>query len=69
MIEKLCLTLYFASIKLRHCLLSHVVYVMTQTDVVKYMLSQLMVKGRIGKWSVALLEFDLIYVLQKAVKS
>lgn len=54
--------------KLRHYLLSHVVYIVAQTDVVKYMLSQPMVKGRIRKWSLALLEFDLDYVSQKAKK-
>lgn len=63
MIEKLCLALYFTSVNLRHYLLSHVVYIMAQTDVVKYMLSWPIVKGKIGKWSLALLEFNLVYVL------
>lgn len=68
MIEKLCLALYITSMKLRHNLLSHVLYIMAQTDVVKYMLSRPMVKGKIGKWSLTLLEFDLVYVSQKVVK-
>ena len=38
-IEKLCLTLYFACIKLRHYLIKSQVYVVSQTDLMKYMLS------------------------------
>lgn len=49
MIEKLCLALYFISMKLRHYLLSYVVYIVAQTNIVKYMLSRPMVKGRIGE--------------------
>lgn len=44
MIEKLCLVLYFSSVKLRHYLVSHIVYVIAQTNVVKYMLLQPIVK-------------------------
>lgn len=38
-IEKLCLTLYFTVIKLRHYLLSNTVYLIARTDIIKYMLS------------------------------
>jgi hypothetical protein len=37
-------------------------------DVVKYMLSLPILKGRIGKWILALSEFDLTYQLAKAIK-
>ena len=59
MIEKLCLVLYFTATKLRHYMLSHLTYIIAQTDVVKYMLS---------RWSLALVEFHLVYVPQKAIK-
>jgi hypothetical protein len=36
-IEKLCLSLYYACIKLRHYLLSSTCYVACQTDIIKYM--------------------------------
>ncbi|KAH7861119.1 hypothetical protein Vadar_021859 [Vaccinium darrowii] len=38
------------------------------TDVMKYMLSQPILSGRIGKWIVSLIEFSLEYVPQKSVK-
>ncbi|XP_068307484.1 uncharacterized protein [Pyrus communis] len=54
--------------KLQHYMLPSVTQVITQTDVIRYMLTRLIVKGRIGKWIMALSEFSLQYVPQKAVK-
>ena len=68
MIEKLCLVLYFTVTKLRHYMLSYVTYIIARTDVVKYMLSRPILRGRMGKWSLALVEFHLVYVPQKAIK-
>ncbi|GLU07027.1 hypothetical protein SLE2022_240070 [Rubroshorea leprosula] len=67
-VEKLCLALFFAAIKLRHYLLYSEVYVISKTDVIKYMLSRPLLRGRIGKWVLALSEFNLKYMPQKAVK-
>jgi hypothetical protein len=67
-IKKLCLCLYFSCIKLRHYLLSAECTVICKYDVVKYMLSMSILSGRIGKWILALSEFDLRYELAKAVK-
>ena len=67
-IEKLCLCLYFSCIKLRHYLLSAECTVICKDDVVKYMLSMLILSGRIGKWILSLSEFNLCYELAKAVK-
>ncbi|XP_062013814.1 uncharacterized protein LOC133730196 [Rosa rugosa] len=66
--EKLCLTLYFSACKLRHYMLSFTTCIIAQTDLVKYMLSRPILQGRIGKWVLALSEFSLQYVPQKAVK-
>nr|XP_025678964.1 uncharacterized protein LOC112778912 [Arachis hypogaea] len=44
------------------------VKVIAQTDLVKYMLSFSMLRGRLEKWMLALTEFDLQYVPAKAVK-
>ncbi|XP_058211507.1 uncharacterized protein LOC131323676 [Rhododendron vialii] len=66
-IEKFCLALYFATIKLRHYMLPVVVYIMSQTDLIKYLLSRPIMRGRIGKWSLALMEFNFRYIPQKAV--
>jgi len=48
-IEKLCLCLYFSSIKLRHYLLSAECTVICKDGVVWYMLSMPIMNGRIGK--------------------
>jgi len=67
-IEKLCLCLYFSCIKSRHYLLSAECTVICKDDVVRYMLSMPIMSGRIGKWILALSEFDLHYESAKAVK-
>ena len=38
------------------------------SDVIKHMLSALVLKGRLGKWMFALSEFDIRYQPAKAVK-
>ena len=67
-IEKLCLALYFACTKLRHYLIKSQVYVVSQIDLMKYMLSRPLITGRVGKWSLALSEFTLVYFPHKLVK-
>jgi len=42
--------------------------IICKDDVVRYMLSMLILSGRIGKWILALSEFDLRYELAKAIK-
>ncbi|KAM1748566.1 hypothetical protein ACFX1Q_010218 [Malus domestica] len=49
-------------------MLPSVTQVIAQIDVIRYMLTQPIVKGRIGKWTMALSAFSLQYVPQKAVK-
>jgi hypothetical protein len=67
-IEKLCLYLFFTYMKLRHILLFAEIIVICKSDVIKHMLSALVLKGRLGKWMFALLEFDIWYQPTKAVK-
>ena len=67
-IEKLCLCLYFSCTKLRHYLLPAECTVVSKADVIKHMLSMPILNGRMGKWILALSEFDLRYELAKAVK-
>ena len=61
-VEKLCLTVFFTASKLRHYMLPSVTQVIAQTDVIWYMLTRPIVKGRIGKWTMALSELSLQYV-------
>ena len=67
-IEKLCLALYFFYLKLEYYLIPSEVCVISQTDVIKYMLSSPMLYGCFGKWILALAEFALHYVPAKTVK-
>ncbi|CAL8992893.1 unnamed protein product [Prunus brigantina] len=67
-IEKLCLALYFAATKLRHYMLPSTVHIIAKTDLIKYMLTRPIIRGRIGKWTMALAEFTFRYMPQLAVK-
>ncbi|KAM1034726.1 hypothetical protein ACFX2A_038968 [Malus domestica] len=49
-------------------MLPTVTQVIAHTDVICYMLTRPIVRGRIGKWTMALSKFSLQYVPQKAVK-
>jgi hypothetical protein len=67
-IEKLCLSLFYACSKLRHYLLSSTCIVAYQADVIKHMLQQLILSGKIEKWAYALIEYDLAYESLKSIK-
>jgi hypothetical protein len=67
-IENLCLCLFFTCMKLCHILLSAEIIVICKSDVIKHMLSALVLKGRLGKWMFALSEFDIRYQPTKTVK-
>jgi hypothetical protein len=67
-IEKLCLSLFYACSKLRHYLLSSTCVIAGQADVIKHMLQQPILSGRIEKWAYALIEYDLAYESLKSIK-
>jgi len=67
-IEKLCLALYFAATKLHHYMLPSIVQIISKTDLIKYMLTRPIIRGRIRKWTMALFEFTFQYVAQRSVK-
>jgi hypothetical protein len=67
-VERLCLCLYFSYAKLRHYLLSAECTVVCKDNVVRYILSLPILKGRIRKWILALMEFDLHYESAKPVE-
>lgn len=53
--EKLCLALYAAAIKLRHYLLVTTVQIVSKVNLVRYLLHRPHLNGRLGKWALALL--------------
>jgi hypothetical protein len=67
-IEKLCLCLFYACTKCGCYLLSSHCTVSGQADVIKYMLHNPIMSGRIGKWAYALIEYDLAYEPLKSMK-
>jgi ribonuclease HI len=67
-IEKLCLALVFALKKMRHYVLEHQIELIARSDPVKYVLNKPALMDRLGKWAMSLMEFDITYVPQKAIK-
>jgi hypothetical protein len=66
--EKLCLCVYYSCTKFRHYLLNVECVVYLKFDVIKHMLSMPILNGRIGKWILALSEFELKFESIKAIK-
>jgi hypothetical protein len=60
--------LFYASSKLRDYLLASTYVVVCQADVIKHMLQQPILSGRIGKWACALIEYNLAYEPLKSMK-
>jgi hypothetical protein len=67
-IEKLFLSLFYACFKLWHYLLSSTCVVMCQVDVIRHILQQLILSGRIEKWAYTLTEYDLAYEPLKSMR-
>jgi hypothetical protein len=67
-IEKLCLALVFSLKKLRHYMLAHPIQLIARADPVRYVLNQPALMGCLGKWAIIMMEFDITYVPQKAIK-
>jgi len=47
---------------------AHTVQVVSKADPIKYILSRPILNERLAKWAVILKQYDLVYVLQRAVK-
>jgi len=58
----------FARQKLRHYMQAHTALVISKANPIKYILSRPILSGRLVKWAVILTQYDLVYVLQKAIK-
>jgi hypothetical protein len=67
-LEKFCFLLYYACTKLRHYLLATTCIVACQTNVIKHMLHRLIIRGRLGKWAYALIEYNLVFESLKTMK-
>src|SRR6516165_10548696 len=67
-IEKTCLALFFAVDKLKHYMHAHTIHLVAKADPIKYILSKLVLSGRLAKWAAMLQSYDIVYAPQKAIK-
>ncbi|CAL2257468.1 unnamed protein product [Prunus armeniaca] len=67
-IKKVCLTLVFAVQKLQHYILSHRVILISKANPLRYLMSKLMLSGRLAKWSLLLFKFEIKFMPQKVIK-
>ena len=66
--EKMCCALAWAAQRLRQYLLYHTTWLIAKLDPIKFIFEKPSLFGRIARWQVLLLEFDIVYVSQQAIK-
>jgi hypothetical protein len=49
-------------------MLAHSIQLIARADPVRYVLNQPALMGCLGKWAIIMMEFDITYVPQKAIK-
>jgi len=64
----LCLCLYFSCIKLKQYIKPVDVYVYSQFDIIKDMMSKPILHSRVGKWALGVRKYSLTYQSLKSVK-
>ncbi|XP_022735596.1 uncharacterized protein LOC111288924 [Durio zibethinus] len=67
-IEKICCALAWTTRKLRQYILYHITRLISKLDPLKYIFEKPSLSGRIARWQVMLLEYDIVYVTQKSIK-
>ncbi|KAI8568356.1 hypothetical protein RHMOL_Rhmol02G0191700 [Rhododendron molle] len=67
-LEKTCWALVWASKKLRHYMLAYPVKLISRMDPLKYLFQKSALTGRMARWFLMLVEFELKYVTRKSVK-
>ena len=66
-LEKTCVTLVWATYKLRHYMLAYKVFLIARMDPLKYLMEKPVQDGKTTKCVLLLLEFDIKYVTQNFV--
>ncbi|RDX99192.1 hypothetical protein CR513_17775, partial [Mucuna pruriens] len=57
-----------ATKRLKPYMLSHITWLVAKNDPVKYIFEKPVLTGRIARWQMALSEYDILYVSQRAIK-
>ena len=68
MIELYCLTLVWATRRLRHYMTEYSVHLISHLDHLRYLFGRPALVGCLMRWLVLLTEFDIHYVTQKSIK-
>uniref|UniRef100_A0A2N9GNQ3 Uncharacterized protein n=1 Tax=Fagus sylvatica TaxID=28930 RepID=A0A2N9GNQ3_FAGSY len=68
LVEKTCCALAWASKKLRQYMLYYTTWLVSRMDPIKYIFEKLALTGKIARWQVLLSEFDILFVVRKAIK-
>ncbi|XP_020704959.1 uncharacterized protein LOC110115892 [Dendrobium catenatum] len=66
--EKQCLALIFVVHNLRHYMFSQNISLISRVNPLQYLMTRLTLSGRLACWSMILLQFDITFVPQWAVK-
>ncbi|RVW89755.1 Retrovirus-related Pol polyprotein from transposon 297 [Vitis vinifera] len=68
MIERYCLALVWATRRLRHYMTEYSVHLISRLDSLRYLFDRPALVGRLMRWLVLLIEFDIHYVTQKSIR-
>ena len=68
MIEHLYLALVWATRRLRHYVTEYSILLVSRLDPLRYLFDRPVLTGRLMRWLVLMIEFDIQYVTQKLVK-
>ena len=68
MIERLFLTLVWATRRLRHYMTEYSVHLISRLDLLRYLFDRPALTSRLMRWLVLLTEFDIQYISQKSIK-
>ncbi|WKA13009.1 hypothetical protein VitviT2T_030346 [Vitis vinifera] len=68
MIEHLYLALVWATRRLRHYVTEYSILLVSQLDPLRYLFDRFVLTGRLIRWLVLLIEFDIQYVMKKSLK-
>ena len=68
LVEKTCLAVIWATKKLRHYFQSYQVQAVSQHNPLRYLQQMPSLMGKLARWLVLLIEFDIDYMARKVVK-
>jgi ribonuclease HI len=67
--ELACLSLVYATQKLRHYFMAHTVHLMTKSHPIRTLLRRPVLSGRLAQWLLQLSEYEIVPITPKAIKS